>query len=141
LAQVRIEPAQGPTQAFGWGLSPTFRGKGVEQARVEIDSGALTVMTRFSGEPRDVEYLADDLTNLAHHLRPRARTHGLGVGGGRDVLAALAFGDLHVTGVEVNGVLLRALTVDFGDFTGHLERRPEVELVHDEARSFLARDD
>jgi hypothetical protein len=41
----------------------------------------------------------------------------------------------------VNDLVLRVLTQDFGDLAGHLERRPGVRLIHDEARSWLGRDD
>ncbi len=142
LGEVRVEPEMTASAPFGWGLSPVYRPKkGIDQKRVEIDSGALTVLTRFDGDFASVDHLRFDLTNLVHHARPRARTLILGAGAGRDILSALAFGDGEVTAVEVNPVLVSLLEKDEADFTGGLVRRPGVRLVHEEARTFLARDD
>src|SRR5262249_26245947 len=63
----------------------------------------------------------------------------IGVGGGRDILTSLVFGQQQVTGVEINADILRVLTQHFGDFAGHLEKDPRVRLVNDEARSYIAR--
>jgi spermidine synthase len=63
----------------------------------------------------------------------------VGTGGGRDVLSALAFGQPHVTGVEINEGILDLVNRRFGDFTGHLDREPRVTFVNDEARSYIAR--
>jgi hypothetical protein len=49
------------------------------------------------------------------------------------------FGQRHVTGVEINPDILRALTDRFVGYTGDLQANPAVTLVHDEARSFVAR--
>jgi hypothetical protein len=127
------------TPAFGWGLSEARQFPPENQLRVEIDASAGTIMTRFAGDADGLEHLSYDVTNLAHHLRHDANVLVVGVGGGRDILSALHFGQKSVTGVEINGDLLAALTGPFGDFTGHLDRDPRVRLVNDEARSWVAR--
>ncbi len=104
-----------------------------------IDSVSTSIISRFSGKLADVNYLKFDITSLAHYLRQNARVLVIGVGGGRDVLTALVFGQKSVTGVELNRDTLNALTKTFGDFSGHLDRDPRVELINDEARSYLAR--
>ena len=125
---------------FGWGLSPTFPpDRRIHQLGLNIDAEAATVMTGYHGDPVDLEHFKYDVTNLAHYLRPDARVLAIGVGGGRDVLSALAFGQRAVTGVEINQQILYALNERFGDFTGHLDRDPRVRFVNDEARSFIAR--
>ena len=63
----------------------------------------------------------------------------IGIGGGRDILTSLAFGQRHVTGVEINPDILRLLTRRFGLYSGSLQNNPDVTLVHDEARSYVAR--
>src|SRR5436189_363177 len=63
----------------------------------------------------------------------------IGIGGGRDILTSLAFGQRHVTGVEINPDILRLLTRRFGQYSGSLQNNPDVTLVHDEARSYVAR--
>ncbi len=130
-----------PVPPFGWGLSETLRGHPQHQLGVEIDASAGTIMTEYAGDPAALEHLEYDVTNLAHHLRHDARVLVIGVGGGRDILAALHFGQASVTGVEINGDLLTALNGPFGDFTGHLDRDPRVRFVNDEARSWVARYD
>ncbi len=42
-------------------------------------------------------------------------------------------------GVEINPNILEAVNRTFCDFTGHLDANPNVTLVNDEARSFVAR--
>jgi len=41
--------------------------------------------------------------------------------------------------VEINPDILDVLTNRFSDYSGHLQQNPAVTLVHDEARSFIAR--
>ncbi|MCK6447657.1 MAG: hypothetical protein L6Q99_14790 [Planctomycetes bacterium] len=127
----------------GWGLSNTYpkNKRTKKQLGLNIDATAATVMTDFEGDFEKADHLRYDVTNLVHSVRTDADVLVVGVGGGRDVLSALVFGQKHVTGVEINDDILRALTQEFGEFTGHLERRPEVELVNDEARSWIARTD
>jgi predicted membrane-bound spermidine synthase len=124
----------------GWGLSPDYpKDARVEQLYLNIDANAGTYLTKFDGNLQTVEFLKHDVTNVAHYIRPKADVLVVGVGGGRDVLSALAFGQQSVTGVEINGQIIGAVTQRFGDFTGHLDQRPGVHLVNDEARSFIAR--
>jgi len=84
-------------------------------------------------------FLKYDVTNFAHFLRPDSRVLVIGSGGGRDLLSALVFNQKHVTGVEINPAIIKAMRQTFGDFTGHLDRLPNVEIVHDEARSYITR--
>jgi hypothetical protein len=130
-----------PTGAAGWGLSEKSGASAVRirQLGMSIDTWAGTVITAYDGNPETISYLKDDVTNIAHYLRPNADVFVIGVGGGRDVLSALVFNQHSVTGVEVNRDVLRATTEVFGDFAGHIERDPRVTLAVDEARSYLTR--
>ena len=64
------------------------------------------MLTGFDGRLETVEHLKYDVTNMAHWLRRDARVLVVGVGGGRDVLSALAFGQRSVVGVEINESIL-----------------------------------
>ncbi len=128
-----------PERPFGWGLSPAAPDRPVRQLHLTIDASAATKLTGYEGDLGAIDFLRYDLINLAHHLRPNADVLVVGVGGGRDLLSALAFGQRHVTGVEINGEIVHALRVVFGDFTGHIADHPRVTLVHDEARSYVTR--
>lgn len=125
----------------GWGLSTRFEYKPVPQLVLDIDSGAGTRLTGFTGNISSVDYLRHDVTSVAHYLRAAADVLIVGSGGGRDVLTALAFDQSKVTAVEMNPAIVNAVNGVFGDFTGHLDRDPRVRFVVDEARSYLSRID
>ena len=67
----------------------------------------------------------------------------IGVGGGIDVMMALAHDASYVTAVEVNRAMIRLVTEEYGDYIGGLFRpkahsfSDRLELVHEEGRSFL----
>src|SRR2546422_1049655 len=111
----------------------------IGQLYLDIDSGAATVITKFDGNLNAVEHLKYDVTALAHYLRNPTSVLVIGIGGGREILTSLAFGQRHVTGVEINPDILRLLTRRFGQYSGSLLNNPDVTLVHDEARSYVAR--
>lgn len=126
---------------------PPFWGPGegadrfiVEQIGMAIDGAAGTVMTRWNGDVQALEWIPYDVTALPYELRQGGDVAVIGVGGGRDVLAALWAGSRSVTGIEINHAFLRLLEGPLRDFAG-LADRPEVHFVHDEARSYLTRDE
>jgi hypothetical protein len=127
-------------EPFGWGLSatspPDLRAR---ELKMEIDGTAGTILTGFDGDIKEVEYLRYDVTNLVHYIKPHSNVLVIGVGGGRDILSALAFNQNSVTGVEMNDDIVHAVNGTFGDFTGHLDQNPKVHFVADEARSWIAR--
>ncbi len=123
-----------------WGLSTAYTdNERVRQLHLLIESGAATVLTNFHGDFQGYNYLKYDITNFVHYLRPGSRVVVIGVGGGHDVLSALAFNQKSVVAIEMNEGILSALNQTFGEFTGHLDRDPRVSFIHDEARSYLAR--
>ena len=136
----RIYVRKNDDEPFGWGMSPVYKhGRKIDQLYLNIDSGAATVITKFDGDLGSLEHLKYDVTALAHYLRSETSALVIGVGGGRDILTALVFGQRHVTGVEINSDILRVLTGRFADYAGKLAENPAVTLVHDEARSYIAR--
>ena len=127
---------------IGWGMSTVTPQTQVRQLGLDIDAGAATVLTAFdSSAPASgqLDYLKYDVTNIAHYARSNADVLIVGVGGGRDVLSALVFDQHSILGVELNENIVNLLTGRFGDFTGHLDRLPNVRIVNDEARSFISR--
>jgi hypothetical protein len=130
-----------PRRPFGWGFSPGYEPTDlVRELDLTIDAASGTVITGFDGDLRPLEYLKHDVTNAAHHLRRDARVLVIGAGGGRDVLSALAMEQRSVLAIEINEAIVSALNRSFGDFSGHLDRHPNVRFVNDEARSHLARE-
>ncbi len=124
---------------FGWGLSTRFIPiVPVRQLHLNIDASAETVLTQYR-EPVDAAHLKYDVTNIGLYLRPTGSVYVVGAGGGRDVLAAVTFGATRVVAVELNRAIIEAVTGQYGELTGGLDRMPGVQFVNDEARSYLAR--
>jgi hypothetical protein len=114
----------------------------VPQMSMLIDGTAGTMITGYTGDEADTDFLRYDVTNLGYYALDGSDFSSavIGVGGGRDVLAGLEFGAGNVTGIEINGNILDLVTDDLGHFT-NLEGDPRVDLVNDEARSWLTRSD
>ena len=126
-------------EPFGWGFSPLYPPKDkIHQLWLFIDATAGTPLTGFNGDIKSVEFLKYDIVNLAHYIRPQSDVLVIGAGGGRDILSALVFDQKSVTGVEVNENIIDAVHNQFGDFTGHLDQNPKVNIVHGEGRNYIA---
>lgn len=139
-SRVTVEPMPGPPALWAAGARmPMAALRPIEQRVVKIDGAAATVMTRMGDSPAEHAYLDWELPALVHELRPNGPAAVIGVGGGRDVLAAARAGHRPIVGVELNALIVELLTGEMADFAG-LARLPYVKLVHDEARSFLTRD-
>ncbi len=129
-----------PQVPLGWGMSPACPSHlQTRRLWLEIDAFAGTGLTGFDGNLDGLEHLKYDLTNLVHYIRPNSKVLIVGAGGGRDVLSALKFGQKEIVAVEINPDIIRTVNGRFGDFTGHLDRYPQVRFVNDEARSYIAR--
>lgn len=128
-----------PEEPFGWGISSVYpSGKMVEQLHLNIDADAETILTGFDGDLERFDYLKYDVTNIVHSIRKDASVLVIGSGGGRDILSALAFNQQSITGVEINKDINTIVNHVYGDFTGHLDQKPNVEFINDEARSYIA---
>ncbi|MFY9344932.1 MAG: hypothetical protein WAT39_20735 [Planctomycetota bacterium] len=65
----------------------------------------------------------------------------IGPGGGLDLLNGIWFG-ADITGVELNGLIHGLMTTSpFAEYSGHVYSAPGVNVVHDEARSWVRRSD
>jgi hypothetical protein len=58
----------------------------------------------------------------------------IGVGGGRDLVSAVAGGARHVDGYELNSIFVDLLNNEFFEYSGGLVNWPEVNLIHNEGR-------
>src|SRR5262245_39364388 len=120
-----------------WGGSPVMPSLEIDQRHLNIDGDAGTTMFRFGGDLAAIDFLKYDVTNLAYYIRNRGRSAVIGVGGGRDLLAAYVFGFRDVTGVELNPIFIDHLTRRFRGFN-RLADLPGVRFEIDEARSWFA---
>ena len=125
-----------------WGPSPRVAEVAVpiEQRGMNMDGEAGTTAFRFNGSLDELEFLKYDVTNLAYYLPDRKRAAIIGIGGGRDILSAAAFGYRDITGVELNPVFTRLLKSEpgFAEFT-NLQKLEGVKLFVDDGRSWFAR--
>ncbi|HKP60291.1 MAG TPA: hypothetical protein VJV78_26380 [Polyangiales bacterium] len=139
-SRVTVEKLEAPPALWAVGKRAPFSVmQPIEQRVVKIDGAAATVMARMGESPAQHGYLDWELTALVHELRPDGPAAVIGVGGGRDVLAAARAGHAPIVAIELNALIVELLTHDMSEFAG-LARLPQVSLVNDEARSFLTRD-
>ena len=125
---------------FGWGLSNKYdRSRKIRQLMLNIDAHSTTVLSHFNGDTSELFHLKYDVANLAHYLRRNSDVLVIGSGAGRDILSSLAFGQKSVLGIEINKDMISTINNEFGNFTGHLDKYPNVEFVGDEARSYIQR--
>jgi hypothetical protein len=110
----------------------------LDQGLMTIDAEANTTMYRFSGDPREMDFLRFDATALAYFIRHQGRSAVIGIGGGRDLLTASIFGFRDITGIDYNPIFVRLFAHDYRDFSG-AGKIPGLRLAVDDARSWFAR--
>ncbi len=120
-----------------WGEG-TCDKKPVSMRLLVIDGDAATPLYHADHGIETLDFLRCDVTNVGNEVRPHGSAAIIGVGGSRDIQSALLYGHDSVVGIELNGALLDVLRGPMGHPTRVVED-PRVELVHDEARSYLAR--
>ena len=126
------------SEAFQFSASEVAPHVQLDQASMSIDGEPATVMYRFGGDPREVDFLRFDATALAYYIRHQGRSAIIGIGGGRDLLTASIFGFRDITGVEYNPIFVRLFAHDYPDFDG-AGKIPGLRLAVDDARSWFAR--
>ena len=100
---------------------------------------AFTLAPHYDGTPGSLAGIEDTIYTAPYHATSVAhpRVLVIGVGGGSDILSALAFSASSVTGAEINGATVRILTKVFRDYFRHWVEDPRVRLVNEEGRRFL----
>jgi len=129
----------GDSNAFLWGP-----GIGADQfkariAWLAIDGEAGSPITQWDGNPNSLEWVSYDVTTLPYYIR-RGDVAVIGVGGGRDILAALWGRNRSILGVDVNRIMIDLLTKSHRDFA-NIANQPQVTLAHDDGRAYLTRTD
>ncbi|MCA9645150.1 MAG: hypothetical protein KC492_30880, partial [Myxococcales bacterium] len=136
-SRVVVGPA-GKVPASFWGKGTLCPQPVVTQRSIEIDGHAMTPLYDAGGKLETLSWLDCDVTNVIHRVRPHGSIAIIGVGGSRDLQAALLSGHKPVVGIELNSRLLEILQGPLGEPT-LVPQNPNVQLVHGEARSVLAR--
>ncbi|MFQ5491064.1 MAG: hypothetical protein ACE5GE_10110 [Phycisphaerae bacterium] len=138
---VGVWPVRSDSRPSGWGLANTWRGAAPRERTIKIDAGAATVITEFDGDLAKVEHLKHDVTSIGHTLFTDHKVLIIGAGGGRDILAALAFGAKEVFALEYNRTVVEAVSRRFAQFGGGVYDLPQVHKIVAEGRSYVRRSD
>lgn len=107
--------------------------------RILIDRSAATPLRKISaaqarGEEPIVPDWRESATYMAYLLgRDLPRVAVIGVGGGDDLTPPLTLRAQRVDGYELNGIIIDLLRDEYADFNA-LTTRPQLELIHSEAR-------
>jgi hypothetical protein len=107
-----------------------------------IDGGASTPVIRWDGRtPNRLNYtgwISNKLNYLPFDLVKARKVLIIGSGGGSEIAVALTAGVTSVTAVELNPLIVSG-SRSFGSMNGCVYNRPEVTVVIDDGRSFVAR--
>jgi len=128
---------EGAIPAQLWGGGTKCKAPWIKQRWLTIDGDAGTAFYATE-DPTKLAFLSCDVTSLVHAVRPTGPMAVIGVGGSRDIQAALTAGHREVVGVELNGRILDILRGPLGAAT-MVPTYPGVELIHDDGRSWMAR--
>jgi hypothetical protein len=130
-------PLSGSTYMFG--PSPRMPATATPFIVLSIDSFADTPLYRRTpGGPSQFEFLNYDVTSFAYLMRGGGSAAIIGIGGGRDALAAWLNGFTRIVGVEVNGAIVD-LDLRHLNWWGGLASVPGLVIYRDDGRSFLTR--
>ena len=133
-----LAPRRGP--AFYWGPGQGAEAFATQQAFVLLDGEAGTPMTEWDGNPASLDWVSYDVTALPYQIRKGGRSAVIGVGGGRDILAAIWSGRARDHRRRDQQQHHRAAR--HAPSPLHPARRSSgVRLVHDEAPRFMTRDE
>ena len=117
----------------------TVSGDLKDVAVIKIDADAATNIARGAGTNDNEDYIRNDITTMANHLKRDAKMLIIGTGGGNDIKAARLFGQRHITAVEVNPIIARDVmsSEPFLSYSGSIYHQPNVRLIVDEGRSVI----
>lgn len=146
-AEVEVGPS-GPQLAIVGGNFGTADSTATTGRLVGQDGTAPTMLFRNASDLSAFPFLDDSQTGAAYVARAASGAEAptvlvIGVGGGVDVMIALAHGARSITAVEINHAMVEMVTRHFDDYLGGLFRAAahplaeRIELVHGEGRSFV----
>jgi hypothetical protein len=112
---------------------------------ISIDETATTEIREIKGDATP-ETVADQVRDARWWtgatpyaiLPERPRVLIIGPGGGRDVLTGIVY-RADVTAVELNGLIIKLMKGRFAAWSGHVYTALGVNVIHDEARSWVRR--
>lgn len=133
-ASGRMDIVDSPAVRAAPGVSLNYRRPLPPQLGFTINGGGLSTVTSRTG---DLSFLTHLPSALPYRLKKNAWVFVDGVGGGMEVLSALANGASGVRGADTSGVVISAMNGPLSDFSGGLYS--EVPISHGYGRNFLKR--
>jgi len=124
--------------AGSWAMPKQLR-EPTPMRAIKIDGAAATMMFKHGDALDEHGHIDWDITSFAHEMRPDGPAAVIGVGGGRDLLVAAHYGHDPIVGVELNDLIVELHEDTMADFS-RVTQIPAVELVSDEARSHMSRE-
>jgi hypothetical protein len=125
------------TNRHEWGLSG-HAPQNIQRPPLAINHDGSAGTAVYDLRQGGLEFLDLDVLRFPYLVvAPGPRVLVIGVGGGRDVVAALRFGASHVTGVDVDAATVDLLRHDLNDVLSGLFHRPDVAVVASEGRHFV----
>jgi spermidine synthase len=132
----RLDVVQAPTIRHFPGLQLAYKGSLPQQMLIIADADGLSPITAFD-RLSDLDCFDHTTSALSYHLLDQPNVCIIGSGGGSDVAQALTLGANKVTAVEMNAQTIDLVRNQFNKFASGLYKRPDVEVVIAEGRSFL----
>jgi spermidine synthase len=121
----------------GWGASKLYKGPGLNFRMIGYDGDSCASMYKFSGDKHELEWFHHHVFKAPYVLRERPDVLIIGVGGGTDILNAIANDAKSVVGVELNPITVELGKGPYADYNGGIFNRPEVKMVAAEGRHYL----
>jgi len=141
---VEKRPGLGPpfTRSDEWGLSAEAPDHTLQAPRFFITHDGSAGTGVFDLNAGNLAYLDWHILRFPYLVaNPKPRVLVIGVGGGRDVLTALHYDAVHVTGVELDPVTVELLETELDGPSKGVFRGEDVTLVAGEGRHFVKRTD
>lgn len=121
------------------GTGKTFSGQMPPYRIVAHDGDACAVMVRNRPEDQTPELLRHHLLGLSYRMKPGAKVFMGGVGGGIDLVSAVAGGVKSVHGVELDANTVDIVCRAHSDYLSDVCNRPNVHIEAGDGRSVIRR--
>ncbi|HEY2388315.1 MAG TPA: hypothetical protein VGK30_15250, partial [Candidatus Binatia bacterium] len=125
----------------GWGSSAAWKQDAATRSpRLRMlthDGDAGAVIYNFDGDLSKLALFDNVVLTTPYLITRDPDVLVIGVGGGTDIVNAIAHHARHVTGVELDPETVRVVKEDQADFAGHIYDRPDVTMIVGEGRSTL----
>ncbi|MCK4311931.1 MAG: hypothetical protein KAW88_04275 [Candidatus Cloacimonetes bacterium] len=108
------------------------------QKGIFFDGEAMSAVTPFKGDKKEIEYLNQIPSSLPYHLLDETHKNKIlivGVGGGEGLLKALLHDFQHIDGLELNRDVISLMKNEYADFSGNIYSK--VNIIKKEARGFI----